>query len=100
MNRVGLVGLCLALAACGGSAPTPTAASAPSSNGGVISSDAPGWAREGDRQTDAGRIFICEGEGSSEEDSLTAATGICSAKICELCGVEVKAETQTKETLT
>lgn len=88
------------LTACGGSSTPPTAGASSPATGGVISSDAPAWAREGDRQTSEGRVFVCEGEGATEDEAFTAATGICNAKICELCGVEVKAVTETTETLT
>ena len=42
---------------------------------------------------------MCEGAGSDEQQATEAARALCSAKICELCGVEVKSTTETRETL-
>jgi len=83
------------LAGCGGRAVAPTGISpAP------VSANAPDWARAGDQKTAGGSLFVCEGTGPDEEQAQRAAQGACSAKICELCGVEVKATVETKETLT
>jgi hypothetical protein len=61
---------------------------------------APGWAKAADAADAQGHTFICEGQGKSEEDALSAAHGICNDKICKVCGVEVESVTETKETLT
>ena len=60
----------------------------------------PGWAGNPDTATDQGHSFVCEGQGKTEEDALSAAHGICNDKICKLCGVEVTSIVETKETLT
>jgi hypothetical protein len=89
-----LVASCAFLPACGSrsAARTDTVTVA-------LSPGAPGWARAGDRKTADGSLFVCEGAGPTEELAQQAARGACSAKICELCGVEVKATVTTRETL-
>jgi len=89
-----LVACCLLMLGCGG-ARGPVH----KTTGGAVSADAPSWAREGDQKTDEGSLFVCEGEGANEEAATEAARALCSAKICELCGVEVKATVETRETL-
>ena len=61
---------------------------------------APGWASKPDSADEKGHLFVCSGEGKSEQDALDSALAICSDKICKLCGVEVESTTVTKETLT
>ena len=60
---------------------------------------APDWARAGDQKSSDGSLFVCEGAGATEELAQRAALAACSAKICELCGVEVKSTVTTRETL-
>jgi hypothetical protein len=85
---------CLWLLGCGGAhAPGGTASR------GVMSPDAPSWARAGDEKTRDGSLFVCEGGGPDEAQASEAARALCSAKICELCGVEVKSTIETRETL-
>ncbi len=79
------------IAACGGAPARPAGSS--SSSGG------PGWARGGDRSDSDGSVFVCEGEGSTEDAARTAAQGVCNDKVCKLCGVEVESVVQTTETL-
>lgn len=67
--------------------------------GSAISADAPSWARAGDSKSREGSLFVCEGEGPDEQQAVDAARALCSAKICALCGVEVKATLETRETL-
>jgi hypothetical protein len=64
-----------------------------------VAQAAPGWATKGDTSDASGSTFICEGHGRNDEDALSAAHGICSDKICKLCGVEVESVLETKETL-
>jgi hypothetical protein len=85
---------CLLLVGCGGARGPGGKAT-----GGAVSPDAPSWARAGDEKTDEGSLFVCEGEGPDEQQATEAARALCSAKICELCGVEVKATIETRETL-
>jgi hypothetical protein len=85
---------CLLLVGCG-TARGP----AGKTSGGAVSPDAPSWARAGDEKTDEGSLFVCEGAGADEAQATEAARAICSAKICELCGVEVKSTIETRETL-
>jgi hypothetical protein len=85
---------CLLLIGCGG-ARGPAARS----TRGPVSADAPSWARAGDEKTEEGSLFVCEGEGPDESQAIEAARALCSAKICELCGVEVKSTVETRETL-
>jgi hypothetical protein len=85
---------CLLLVGCGGTHVSPKKL-----GGGPVSPDAPSWARSGDQQTDEGSLFVCEGEGLDEAQAIEAARALCSARICALCGVEVKATTETLETL-
>ncbi len=66
---------------------------------GQVSSDAPSWARDGDEKSDEGSLFVCEGAGPDEAQAVDSARALCSAKICELCGVEVKSVVETSETL-
>ncbi|HUJ24386.1 MAG TPA: hypothetical protein VLW85_00095 [Myxococcales bacterium] len=61
---------------------------------------APVWAQRADTADASGHVFTCEGQGSSEDDALAAAQGICNDKICKVCGVEVESITETRETLT
>jgi hypothetical protein len=84
---------CLVLVGCGG------ARGPGGKNAGPVPADAPSWARAGDRKSGDGSLFVCEGVGADEQQATEAARAICSAKICELCGVEVKATVETKETL-
>lgn len=70
-----------------------------SSSSGNSSSGGPQWAAAGDRTESAGSRFVCEGQGSSEEEALSAAQGICTDKVCRVCGVEVESVVQTTETL-
>jgi hypothetical protein len=84
---------CLWLLSCGGRAPGPTHPGAP------VSADAPSWARAGDSKDDDGSLFVCEGAGPDEAQAVEAARALCSAKICELCGVEVKSTVETTEDL-
>lgn len=65
----------------------------------TLPANAPDWARSGDQKTAAGSLFVCDGAGPTEELAQRAAMGTCSAKICELCGVEVKSTVTTHETL-
>ena len=60
----------------------------------------PSWAGKGDRADDHGHVFVCAGEGKNENDALASALGICSDKVCKVCGVEVISTLNTKETLT
>jgi hypothetical protein len=60
---------------------------------------APSWANKSDSADEKGTVFICSGEGKSEQDALDAALGICNDKICKLCGVEVESTVTTSETL-
>jgi len=87
---------CLLLMGCGGAHAPLTKTGSP---GAPLSPDAPSWARAGDERTDEGSLFVCEGAGPDEAQALDAARALCSAKICELCGVEVKSTVQTTETL-
>jgi hypothetical protein len=91
--RVSLAAAACWLIGCGGARPAGGKASGP------VSADAPSWARAGDRKSDDGSLFVCEGEGPDEQQATEAARALCSAKICELCGVEVKSTVETKETL-
>ena len=61
---------------------------------------APGWASRPDAADDRGHTFVCAGEGKTEADALESALGICSDKICKVCGVEIESTVTTKETLT
>lgn len=83
------------LAACGSRTAAPTGAGPTAS----LSANAPDWARAGDQKTSGGKLFVCEGGGATEELAQRAAHGTCSAKICELCGVEVKSTVETRENL-
>lgn len=85
---------CLLLAAC-----TGTHARGPGSPTAISSPDAPAWARAGDQKSADGSLFVCEGSGADEQQAVDAARALCSAKICELCGVEVKSTVETRETL-
>jgi hypothetical protein len=84
--------LALAALACGGTALQATSSGAPRNGG-------PGWIARGDRADAQGSTFVCQGEGSTEEEALTTAQGICNDKVCRLCGVEVESVVQTTETL-
>ncbi|HEX5657199.1 MAG TPA: hypothetical protein VFX59_08385 [Polyangiales bacterium] len=84
--------LCVLLIGCAG-------ARAPGTAAGPVSAEAPSWARVGDEKTGDGTLFVCEGEGADEQQATDAARAICSGKICELCGVEVKSSIETHETL-
>ena len=85
----------LGLGACGGAAnEKPAGATRPAS-----ASAGPTWAQAGDRTSAEGSIFVCEGEGPTEEAALAAAQAICNDKVCKLCGVEVESVVQTTETL-
>jgi hypothetical protein len=88
-----LVTCCVLLIGCGAARGPGSTSSAP------VSDDAPSWARAGDQKNDEGSLFVCEGEGVDEQQATEAARALCSAKICELCGVEVKSVTETRETL-
>ncbi|MEO8183522.1 MAG: hypothetical protein ABI895_32210 [Deltaproteobacteria bacterium] len=98
MNRslqrltVALAAVALAAVACGGTALQATGGAGPGSGG-------PGWIASGDRADAHGSTFVCQGEGSTEEEALTTARGICNDKVCRLCGVEVESVVQTTETL-
>jgi hypothetical protein len=92
---LGYLSALLFFAACGARSAAPSgSASAP------VAANAPEWARAGDQKDSGGSLFVCEGAGPDEEQAQRAALAACSAKICELCGVEVKATVETKETLT
>jgi hypothetical protein len=95
-----LLAWCAALPACGSRSAAPSGAGSGTSAPPTFSANAPDWARAGDKKTGDGSIFNCEGAGPTEELAQRAAMGTCSAKICELCGVEVKSTVETKETLT
>lgn len=85
----------LALGACGGAAgERSVAATRPASAG-----PGPAWAQAGDRSTADGNLFVCQGDGPTEEAALAAAQAICNDKVCKLCGVEVESVVQTTETL-
>jgi hypothetical protein len=96
--RAALACLCFAtvalVPACGSrsAAPAGTRTS-------TLPANAPDWARDGDQKTSTGSLFVCEGAAATEELAQRAALGTCSAKICELCGVEVKSTVTTQETL-
>ncbi len=89
--------LALLLLGCGGAqgAQGPRAAGSAS----VMSADAPAWAHAGDQKSRDGSSFVCEGAGPDEQQAAEAARALCSAKICALCGVEVKSTLETRETL-
>ncbi len=88
-----VIAACLLLAGCGG-------ARSPSTRTAVaVSPDAPSWTRGGDEKSEEGSLFVCEGAGPDEQQAYEAARATCSAKICELCGVEVKSTVETRETL-
>ncbi|MBN1962520.1 MAG: hypothetical protein JW841_16425 [Deltaproteobacteria bacterium] len=87
----------LTVLGCGG--PTVSSTKVVSNTAKAPAANAPAWALEGDQKTNTGSYFICEGQGPNEDQALRAAQGICSAKICELCGVEVKSTVETRETL-
>lgn len=91
-----LAAYCLLLIGCGGAHAPLTKTGKP---GGPISPDAPSWARAGDEKTDDGSLFVCEGAGPDEAQAVEAARALCSAKICELCGVEIQSTIETTETL-
>ncbi len=61
---------------------------------------APAWVSAGDRETDRGFRFVCQGEGRTPEDAGTTARAFCEDKICKLCGVEVESVVLSRETLT
>jgi hypothetical protein len=85
----------LGLGACGGAAnEKPAVATRPAS-----ASAGPAWAQTGDRSDANGSLFVCEGDGATEEAALAAAQAICNDKVCKLCGVEVESVVQTTETL-
>jgi hypothetical protein len=89
--------LLVVLIASGCAASPPPRSAAPAAP--VSSASGPEWFRTGDRTTGKGSTFVCQGEGASEEASLAAAQGICSDKVCKVCGVEVESVVQTTETL-
>ena len=60
---------------------------------------APSWANKSDSSDERGNLFVCSGEGKSEQDALDSALALCSDKICKLCGVEVESTVTTNETL-
>src|SRR5450432_2725464 len=89
--------LLVAAAACASAPadkPAGTARPAPMS-----ASGGPAWAQTGDQASADGNIFVCQGEGATEEAALAAAHAICNDKVCKLCGVEVESVVQTTETL-
>ncbi len=93
MNRtLQRLALALAAVACRGNTLSATGGAGPRSGG-------PGWIASGDRADAHGSTFVCQGEGSTEEEALTTAQGICNDKVCRLCGVEVESVVQTTETL-
>jgi hypothetical protein len=94
-TALGALALLLMVGACA-SAPTqgPTAAAKP-----VAATGGPAWAQVGDQSNAEGSLFICQGEGPTEEAALAAAHAICNDKVCKLCGVEVESVVQTTETL-
>ena len=51
-------------------------------------------------QTESGFRFVCQGEGKTAADAMTAARAFCEDKICRLCGVEVESVVSSRETLT
>lgn len=59
----------------------------------------PTWADQGDVVENSGHRLICEGSGASEELATTTAIANCNDKVCRICGVEVEATVETKETL-
>lgn len=59
----------------------------------------PAWTKIGDKTTDQGHHFVCQGEGKTEDDAKMAAEAICNDKICKVCGVEIESVVQTTETL-
>ena len=59
------------------SAATPSASIASSTAG-------PAWFRDGDQTTADGSVFVCQGEGHTEDAALAAAHGICNDKACKL----------------
>ena len=62
-------------------------------------SQAPSWARAGDRSDDSGHFFVCEGTGATKIEAEAGARSLCSSKICNLCGVEIQSVVETSETL-
>jgi hypothetical protein len=93
MNRsLPLVAL-LGVAACASATSSPTASPI------ATASSGPDWYRAGDQSTGEGNVFVCQGEGITEEAALAAAHGICNDKACKLCGIEVESVVQTTETL-
>ncbi len=90
------------LAAPGGAAPKtgapPKSALAPKS--GPTPNNGPDWAADGDRETNTGYRFVCQGEGVDADAATTTARAFCEDKICKLCGVEVESIVQSRETLT
>jgi len=95
--RAPLVAWLLVVAACASAPadkPAGTARPAPMS-----ASGGPAWAQTGDQAGADGNIFVCRGEGATEEAALAAAHAICNDKVCKLCGVEVESVVQTTETL-
>lgn len=76
------------LAACGASG---TIASSPSRSHSELS--------PADRSDDSGSHFVCEGQGPDKEQALATAHGVCTDKVCRVCGVEVESVVQSTETL-
>jgi len=93
--RAPLAALLLAGAACAAAPVEKVAGPA----GPASTLGGPAWAQDGDRTNADGSVFVCEGEGSTEEAALAAAHAICNDKVCKLCGVEVESVVQTTETL-
>jgi len=90
--------LVLVAPACASSPMKSPSAAAPSTS--IASSTAgPAWFRDGDQTTADGSVFVCQGEGHTEDAALAAAQGICNDKACKLCGVEIESVVQTTETL-
>src|SRR5262249_3437241 len=54
---------------------------------------------EGDSADASGSRFTCEGEGTSKAEALASAEGVCTDKLCRVCGVEIESIVQTTETL-
>ena len=72
----------IACACASSAAKSPIAGARPSGESG--STMGPAWFRNGDQTTADGSVFVCQGEGPSEDTALAAAHGICNDKACKL----------------
>jgi len=98
MTKSGLLPIVLSAfaAACAGK---PARAPSPSSSPPRSAAPGPSWFQQGDQATAEGNVFVCQGDGPSEDAALAAAHAVCNDKVCKLCGVEVESVVQTTETL-